>query len=253
MGAPGDIPEPLSRLGVRRHGAVEAAGWHVFEVDEIDSTNTVLAAAGDAVADRTVLAARHQTAGRGRLGRRWDAPPGANLLVSLLVRDVGDDPHQLTRALGIAAVDACRDVAAVSVQLKWPNDLVLGDAKLAGMLAERTDTGTVVGLGLNVAWAPPGAALLGRSVAVDDVLRAVLVAFGGLLADLPGADLAGRYRSRSATIGRIVRVELPDRHLVGRAVDVADDGRLVVLDDCGITHRLSVGDVVHLRPGVPPG
>ena len=112
------------------------------------STNADLLATALERSDRSVLVARHQTAGRGRLDRRWDAPPGANLLVSFLFRDVPSDRGELMRRIALAAVDACASVSGVDVTLKWPNDLMVGERKLAGVLAERHPEGpVVVGLG----------------------------------------------------------------------------------------------------------
>ena len=225
------------------------AQWHVTWVDETGSTNADLLSAGAAGApDRTVLAARHQTAGRGRLDRRWEAPPGANLLASILLRDVPVHPHETTQRVALAAAAACLAAAGATVTLKWPNDLLLGGEKLAGVLAQTGTSATgafvVVGIGLNVGWAPPGAALLGDGTKPAAVLDAMLTAFDAL-----PADIAPLYREHLATIGQEVRVELPgERFLVGRALDVEADGRLVVLDDCAITHRIDTGDVVHLRP-----
>ncbi len=210
------------------------------------STNTdLLAAAAAGAPDRTVLYTDHQSAGRGRLDRTWTAPPGTNLLVSILFRVVPDDPGDVTRRIGLAAVDAAQLTAGVTARLKWPNDVVVGDAKLAGILAQRGPEGeVVVGLGLNVGWAPHGGARLGGGVSPADVLRAVLAAYDGL-----PRDVGQRYRAALSTLGRKVRVELPgDAEIVGTAIDIEQDGRLVVIDTCGITHRLSVGDVVHLRP-----
>lgn len=218
-------------------------GWTVEHVAATGSTNADLLATAGTRPDRSVLVADHQTAGRGRLDRRWDAPPGANLLVSLLFHRVPDDPGELTRRVGLAAVDACRDVAGVAAVLKWPNDVLVGDHKLAGILAQRSATGAVVvGLGLNVRWAPEGAVRLGDDVAPLDVLSALLVAYD----DLP-ADVTARYRRALATLGRQVRIDLTDGPLAGTALDVDPDGRLVVLDHCGVTHRVDVGDVIHLR------
>jgi BirA family transcriptional regulator, biotin operon repressor / biotin---[acetyl-CoA-carboxylase] ligase len=189
--------------------------------------------------------ARHQTAGRGRLDRRWEAPAGANLLVSLLFRDVPAHPHQLTQRVALAAVSACTELAGVSPALKWPNDLLLDGRKLAGVLAQSGGSGpqyVVVGIGLNVGWAPEGAALLGTELDPVEVLNAMLAAYDRLPDDVTSA-----YRSALGTIGQSVRVELPGAEVVGRALDVLADGRLVVLDECGITHRLDTGDVVHLR------
>jgi BirA family transcriptional regulator, biotin operon repressor / biotin---[acetyl-CoA-carboxylase] ligase len=120
---------------------------------------------------------------------------------------------------------------------------VVDDAKLAGILAQRAPTGeVVVGLGLNVRWAPEGAALLGDHLAPATVLAAVLEAYDRL-----PSDIAQPYRERLHTLGRRVRVELPAGEVVGRATDVDPDGRLVLLDECGLTHRLDVGDIVHVR------
>jgi BirA family biotin operon repressor/biotin-[acetyl-CoA-carboxylase] ligase len=227
-------------------------GWHVRVVDETGSTNAdLLAAAAVGAPNRTVLAARHQTAGRGRLDRRWDAPPGANLLVSLLFTEVPEVPHELTQRVALAAVAAARSVASVDARLKWPNDVLVDDEKLAGVLAQGAfiegSRVVVVGIGLNVGWAPTGAARLGTGIDPLAVLAALLTEF-----DRFPADVWPTYREHLATIGRSVRVELaaggtPSR-VEGRALDVERDGRLVVLDDCGITHRFDVGDVVHLRP-----
>ena len=220
------------------------SAWAVEVVEETGSTNADLLATALERPDRSVLVARHQTAGKGRLDRRWDAPPGANLLVSFLFRDVPSDPGELMRRIALAAVDACASVAGVDVTLKWPNDLMVGERKLAGILAERHPEGpVVVGLGLNVGWAPDGAARLGEDVVPRDVLDALLVAFDAL-----PAETGPRYRQALSTLGRSVRVERVDDVVEGVAVDIEADGRLVVVDACAVTHRLAAGDVVHLRP-----
>jgi BirA family biotin operon repressor/biotin-[acetyl-CoA-carboxylase] ligase len=227
------------------------SGWHVSWAAETGSTNADLVAAGVAGApDRTVLAAGHQTAGRGRLDRQWDAPPGRNLLVSLLLRDVPTHRHELTQRVALAALTACRLVADVEPQLKWPNDVMLDGAKLAGVLAQ---TGTspqgefvVVGIGINAGWAPPAGARLGDAITPGRLLSVLLSSYDAL-----PVDITPLYRQHLATIGQEVRVELPgDKSVVGRAVSVEADGRLMVLDDCAISHRIDTGDVIHLRPVV---
>lgn len=220
------------------------AGWAVWHVARTGSTNADLLAAADDLPDRTVLVADHQTAGRGRLDRRWDAPPGTNLLASILFRTVPADPGALTRRLGVAVARAVTALGVDDVGLKWPNDVLVGDAKLAGILAQRAPSGAVVvGVGLNVGWAPEGAARLGDAHRPAAVLRDVLTALDAL-----PDDITDEYRRRLVTLGRRVRVERPADALVGTAVDVDPDGRLVVLDECAITHRVDVGDVVHVRP-----
>lgn len=219
-------------------------GWHVEVLDEVGSTNDELVAREAAGApDHSVLATRHQTAGRGRLDRRWAAPPGTNLLVSILFRDVPAYPHELTWRVGLAARTACEAVAGVRPDLKWPNDLLLGGRKLAGVLSQAGRGFVVTGIGLNVGWAPAEAALLGDEHDPLGVLAALLAAL-----DAQPAEIFEVYHDALATIGRDLRVELPGGENVhGRAIDVDCDGRLVVLDQCGLTHRYDVADIVHIR------
>ncbi len=222
--------------------------FRVRVVDETGSTNADLVAAGLAGEPHgAVVVARHQTAGRGRLDRRWDAPPGTNLLVSVLFRDGIDPLHAVTQRVGVAAAIACEGVAGVVVSLKWPNDLLVDGRKLGGILAEARPGFVVVGLGLNVGWAPPGAARLGDGVDPPAVLDALLDALAEVWA-WDGASAWAAYRERLSTLGRAVRVELPQaRVLEGIATDVEPDGRLVVRDAAGATHRVDSGDVIHLR------
>ena len=230
------------------------ATWLITIVDETGSTNDdLLASAAAGAPDRSVLMARHQTDGRGRLDRRWVAPPGANLLVSMLFRDVPEHRHELTQRVALAAAEACREVAGITPTLKWPNDLLSDGRKLAGVLAQSGGRSAgpagdlnpgyvVVGIGLNVGWAPDGAALLGDGIDPAVVLDHMLAAYDRL-----PPEIHELYRASLGTIGQSVRVELPGSAVFGRALDVMPDGRLVVLDECGITHRFDTGDVVHLR------
>jgi BirA family biotin operon repressor/biotin-[acetyl-CoA-carboxylase] ligase len=221
----------------------DQSGWLVSVVDETGSTNAdLLRAASAGAADRTVLVARHQTAGRGRLDRRWDAPPGLNLLLSILFRNVPTVPHMLTQRVAVAAVKACERAARVKASLKWPNDLVIDGKKLAGILAQAECGVVVVGVGINVGWAPTGAARLGHGIDPLHVLRELLVSYD----ELP-VDPWSLYREHMTTIGRRVSVEMAGTTIAGRALDVERDGRLLVVDDAGVKHRFDVGDVVHLR------
>jgi BirA family biotin operon repressor/biotin-[acetyl-CoA-carboxylase] ligase len=219
------------------------SGWHVEHVPEIGSTNTALLAAAATLPDRSVLYADHQTAGRGRLDRRWDAPPRRNLLASFLFHVVPDPPIELTWRIGLAAIDACRATTGAEATLKWPNDVLMAERKLAGILAQRGAAGeVVVGLGLNVGWAPADGARLGDGIEPAAALAAVLTAFDAL-----PAHIAPRYRAALGTLGRHVRVELPNETIEGTATDVGPDGRLVVRDERGVAHRVDAGDVIHLR------
>ena len=243
--------------------------WQVRWFDEVDSTNAyLLGQAREGGPDGLVAVADHQTAGRGRLDRRWESPPGANLLASVLLRPRCDptDLHLCTTAVALAGADACQEVAGVEAVLKWPNDLLAGGAKLAGVLAEAEFTGgslaaVVVGIGINVAWpGPPGAGgtclddeggmtqPVDRRVLLDHLLEAVAKR-RPLLDDPAGRSvLADELRRRCATIGQQVRVAVASGELIGRALTVDDAGYLVVETSGGI-RLVTAGDVVHLRPG----
>jgi len=240
--------------------------WDVRRFEEIDSTNAYLlrqARSGDP--EGTVAVADHQSAGRGRMDRRWESPAGASLLASVLFRPDFDpsELHLCTVSVALAAAEACRRVAGVGAVVKWPNDLLVGEAKLAGVLAEAefepASCAVVVGLGLNVDWpGPPGVAgtclndLSSTPVDRDVLLVALLDALTGrraLLDTAPGRrEVAAELRHRCATLGQRVRVELAAEAVVGVAVEVDDAGHLVVQTATG-PRTVSAGDVVHLRPG----
>jgi BirA family biotin operon repressor/biotin-[acetyl-CoA-carboxylase] ligase len=246
-------------------------------VPETGSTNAdLLAEAASGAPEGVVLVADHQVAGRGRLDRSWAAPPGASLLVSVLLRPRIDpaDAFTVTAAGAVAACQACSEVAACFPGIKWPNDLVIvaGDRfagrKLAGILAESVVTdgrvsAVVLGLGVNVNWAgrlPPELAetaasldeVVGHPVDREALLVSWLRHLDGWLDELGSpegrAALAARVRELSATLGRRVRVHLPEGEMEGLAVDITHAGHLLVHPD-GREEPLevTVGDVVHLR------
>lgn len=238
----------------------QSENWHIRRVSETGSTNADLLAEGaNGAPDRTVLRADFQSAGRGRLDRSWEAPRGANLLVSLLLRTVPEQMHILTQAVALAAAHVARTVCGVDVVMKWPNDLLVGNEKVAGILAQAAPTNSdgvtpfvVVGLGLNIEWAPPGATSLSSSgwttsVSPDEFLLLMLPQLDTLLA-MSADELHGEYVSQLGTLGMRVRAQMPHGDdIVGRAMSVEQDGRLVILDECGHTHRIDTADVVHLR------
>ncbi len=248
----------------------------VREYAEVDSTNRVAADLVRAGAgEGLVVVADHQTAGRGRRGRSWEAPPASSLLVSVVLRPSvdhalgpcgpvsGAPAHLVTVACALAAAEACADVAGFAPGLKWPNDLVVGERKLGGVLAEVPLPGlAVVGLGLNVRWPGPMPAHLqpivvtaesvaGRPLDTRELLDAYLVRLETRCGDLADAAavvaMMSDYRRRCVTLGRDVRIELPGgRSWAGAATEVHDDGSLEVSCDAG-SRRVTAGDVVHLR------
>jgi BirA family biotin operon repressor/biotin-[acetyl-CoA-carboxylase] ligase len=224
----------------------------------IDSTNRLVTdrAAGGAP-EGLVVTAEVQTAGRGRLDRSWEAEAGSALLVSVLVRPA-DLPVSrwflVGVAAGVAAREACQQVGGFVPDLKWPNDLLVGERKLAGILAEATGTAAVVGMGLNVHGAPPGAAwadqAAGRRLDRAALLAAWLRGFDRRLGRWD--ELLAAYRQACATLGQDVIVEHGNGRLVGRAEAIDDDGRLVLHLADGTRVAVTAGDVIHVRPAPAP-
>lgn len=182
----------------------------------------------------TVVIADHQSAGRGRLGRSWKCPPGSALLASFVL------PLRSLASLraGVAAAQAC----GPGTRLKWPNDVLLGGRKLAGIVVEARGEHCIVGIGVNLTWAPPGAAMLGAEVERDDLLDRLLAALQRWFAETD-RDALEAWRERSDTIGRRVRVELPRETFDGVAEDIAANGSLIVSG-----RIVAAGDVIHLLP-----
>lgn len=227
-----------------------------------------------------VLVAESQTAGRGRMGRTWVSEPGAALTFSVLLRPVPVPAARrgwLPLLTGVAVASAVRDVSGVAAVLKWPNDVLVGSRKLAGILAEQAGDLVVIGIGLNVATSLdalpssrgglPATSLLveGASVSREAVLAGILrelerryVAFRDDPSPGGRGDLLAEYRGLCDTLGRSVRVELPGgRVLAGVAEDVDADGRLLVAPSPGGAPPtpVSAGDVIHvrlLRPALAP-
>ncbi|TME57040.1 MAG: biotin--[acetyl-CoA-carboxylase] ligase [Chloroflexi bacterium] len=165
----------------------------------------------------SVVVADHQTAGRGRLSHRWEAPPGTALLVSFVLRP---DPH-LSLAVGVAAAEAC----GKDVRLKWPNDLLLSGRKVGGILIESSASKAICGIGINLTWAPDGAARLDESR--DQLLDRLRPAVEHW-ASAPATQVIARWRDLSDTIGKKVRIEVGDRVVEGTASDIDATGSLVV-------------------------
>ena len=249
-----------------------ACDFEVRRFAELGSTNTYLLEQARAGAPEGVVAvADHQTEGRGRLGRSWEAPPGGSLLVSVLLRPTlgPGDLHLCPALVALAAVEACGQVAGVHPSVKWPNDLLIDGRKVAGVLAEADpdapggDPGAVavvVGLGCNLSWPGPDPkrstsldAAAGRPVDGERLLATLLngvAARRRALDSAPGrSSLAGELEARCETVGQEVRVDLARSSFVGKAVGLTSSGHLVVETTEG-PRTVAAGDVVHLRsPG----
>ncbi|MFF9334808.1 biotin--[acetyl-CoA-carboxylase] ligase [Streptomyces albogriseolus] len=269
---------PLNAAAVRRALVREGSLWREVDVvQRTGSTNSdlVARAAEGGLQEGVVLVAEEQTAARGRLDRQWVAPARSGLFFSVLLRPGDGVPMErwgwLPLLTGVAVATGLARAGGVDTALKWPNDLLVTvggeERKAGGILAEATgDGGVVVGVGVNVSLRAdelpvPTAGSLALAGAVstdrDPLLRAVLRgledwygrwrAAGG---DAGACGLQEAYAAGCATLGRVVRAELPgDRALVGEAVAVDGDGRLILATEAGVQEPVGAGDIVHLLAG----
>lgn len=249
------------------------------ELPSSSSTNTELSVRADleGLGDLTVILTRYQSAGRGRLGRSWTAPPGASIACSVLLRprlpDGSPPPPErlgwIPVIAGIAMAQAVRSALPErEVGFKWPNDVLVDGRKICGILSELlpSGTGVVVGAGINTRMRPeelpvPTATSLSvEGLPVDDALEDLVLAayleglrdrvarYLGAGADADASGIRTQARGACLTLGRAVRVELPDgAELRGTAVDLDADGRLVVAGEDGLSRSVAAGDVTHVR------
>lgn len=278
--------------------------WDVRRVSETGSTNADLSQlAQKGAPSGTVLVADYQTHGRGRHSRKWESPPGETLLFSILLRPACrvEDFGWLTQLAGLSICDVCRDFTGVEAWLKWPNDVLAREKKLAGILAEAifgkgADHALVLGVGFNINWPKsaetaiasasqfrfPATSLLDllasqaeaetqgaplaatRSPATQSpapqpldtmaVLDAFLGNFKLRLDQIEQPDwqqsLRAEVKCRSATIGQKVMVELKEKSILGKAVDISLTGALVLEPQDGSAGRrveIMAGDVIHAK------
>lgn len=267
---------PLNAAALRRGLVREGALWREVEVvQSTGSTNSDLVSrAGEGkVEEGAVLVAEEQTAARGRLDRRWTAPARSGLFFSVLLRPAEVPVARwgwLPLLTGVAVATGLSRAAGVDTALKWPNDVLVTvggeERKAGGILAERAgDDAVVIGVGINVSLRAdelpvPAAGSLALAGAVttdrDPLLRGMLRALEEWYGRWRAADgdagvcgLQETYAAGCATLGRRVRAELPgDRALVGEAVAVDGDGRLVLATESGVQEPVGAGDIIHLRP-----
>jgi BirA family biotin operon repressor/biotin-[acetyl-CoA-carboxylase] ligase len=249
-------------------GAVESGpfGRNIVYYERTGSTNDLARLlAKNHFPAGTLVVANEQTAGRGRMGRTWIAPPGTALLVSILFRPAipASQGYRLVMATGLAAAEACERAAGVKIGVKWPNDLQIDGLKLAGLLPESAIIGgrlghVIVGLGLNVnqTFEPTDplyetATSLKQATGRDFDRATLLAAIMGRLnawnqqvAD--GGALIEAWRERCVTLGQRVRIETPNDTVEGVAEDLDDAGGLVLRDDAGAVRTVSVGEATVL-------
>jgi len=261
---PDDLAEALSAAG-----ASLGPFARLRYVEEIDSTNDsalALALAGEP--EGTAVLADAQRAGRGRRGRSWHSPPGSGLYLSVVVHPPlgGEMVSLVTLAAGVAVARAVRTTTALPVDLKWPNDIVIGWPwrKLGGLLSEAATNGSrlvavVIGIGINRSHASYPRELVGRATDIESELgrpvdRAPLVVallgeMRAIMARLRAGDHEAigrewRVLGAAGLSRRPVRWRDGDVERRGRAVDIAADGALLVETGPGTLERVVAGEVI---------
>ena len=244
--------------------------WRGVEIrDSVDSTNSVLSrqAATSGVEPGTVLTAEQQTHGKGRSGRSWVTPSRAGIAVSVVLRPNAPMSRWswLSLLAGVCVSEAIAGACGVATQLKWPNDVLVGDrgAKVCGILAEVSAKSVVLGIGINVSLRRDelprdDTTSLGLEMDADPDRTGLLIAllqrlehWFGRWEDAGGdpedSGIAAQYRTRSHTLGNAVTATLPGGGAVrGMAMNVDDDGRLRINTAAGLV-EVAAGDVQRVR------
>lgn len=256
------------RLGEREIGAfLRKPRKNIYVYASIDSTNTQCKRlAMDGVADGTVVVAEEQTAGRGRKGRSFQSPQGLGLYLSILWRPQCE-PEKLLPLTSLAAVAVCRAIERVTgeqADIKWPNDLLLRDKKIAGILTEMALEGesgqidyVVLGIGINVHHAPGDFtedvaamassldAVIGRAVSRPQLAAALIEELDVLRYEVMGRPemYLDEYRQRCVTVGRTVQLLRGEERLAAQAIDVDEQFGLIVRHEDGAQETIRSGEV----------
>ena len=236
--------------------------------DSLGSTNDeALAWAANDAPDMSLVIADEQTAGRGRLDRKWITPAGTALAFSLIFRPAADEKENLSRVVGWAALAVVEVLKTFGIdpQIKWPNDVLINGKKVAGILTESVWSGddvdcVVTGIGINVMKdsVPPADQLTFQATSLEDeienvpkreqILFQVLAALIDLRPLLPTEELLERWTKKLAFVGQEIQVESVDRPaLVGRITGLETNGSLQIVDNQDRSMTVQFGDV-RLRP-----
>ena len=257
-----NTPDLMSPDEIKRGLETEILGSEIISYAETGSTNDValdLAASG--AQEGTLVVAESQTRGRGRRNRQWLSPTGTSILASLILRPpiMVHEARSITLTSAAAVAQAIRNVTQIPASIKWPNDVVIGDRKVSGVLTEmRTEKKwvnfLVVGIGVTVNIprkrlpaeiidaATSLSAELGHNISRIALLQEILHQLEPRymkVKERKTDTLAAEWRNLLATIGRQVRITLPRRIVSGRAVDIDETGALLVRTDTGKIQRIT--------------
>jgi len=259
------VDEPIQPELLKKRLAHCLFSSHIHYYRSIHSTNAVAKdLAGRGAPEGTLVVTEEQTAGRGRRGKSWVSPAGANLLFTVLLRPAmeGDRVFVLTMVLALAGVQALKKVASVKTMIKWPNDLYVGTRKLAGVLTEFAVRGkqvdwAVLGMGMNVGWHPespeqggvPATSLLkekGQRISRNELLGEILSKFDGLYREVAVGNMKALYEEwnrNCLVLGKAVVVASEKERIEGKALRIDDCGALILEDAQGNQRRILTGDV----------
>lgn len=264
------IKSPALSIDRIKAGVKGIMGRKIFFYETIDSTNTAAAAlAGEGEEEGAVVVADSQSKGRGRLGRSWLSPPGVNIYMSILLKPemVAKDATLITIMAAVGCTIALRKVTGLDITIKWPNDLMVSEKKLGGILTEtrvvcKRMEYAITGIGVNVnmdADALPDIVKeaatsikmeTGKSFSRTEVIREVLNEIDdwyNILRKKRYSELLSQWKHLTSTLGRNVQVVLGKETLQGQAESINDEGMLVLRLPSGASRVVQCGDLTLLR------
>lgn len=238
-------------------------GDRIIRLESVDSTNRYARdLLRESPAEGSVIVAEIQTAGRGRMDRRWISAPAQNVLATVIVyppREL-EEWGGLPLLAGLAVTDAVRELSSIDAHVKWPNDVLVGNRKLSGILVESGRQGdrswAILGIGVNVnqvqfegeyRLAPTSMTLeAGRTFDTEEVLTALcrrLDALYALWCSQGNAPILGGWKNATRFLGKRIVAEEGSSRREGRALDLGHDGSLIIEFDNGVREHFFAGDV----------
>ncbi|MCX5701757.1 MAG: biotin--[acetyl-CoA-carboxylase] ligase [Candidatus Omnitrophica bacterium] len=259
-------PDRLFPSEISRHLNTKFIGEKIYYFDSVPSTMDIaqqLSMKG--AAEGTLVLAETQTKGRGRLGREWNSPKCKGIYMSLILRpqiQPGLAP-MLTLLSAVSVCEAIREIAGLDIQIKWPNDIVMHSKKLGGILTELSAEMdevrfVIIGIGLNVnndkkALLPSAASLkdikkeeINRIELLQEILRRLETNYL-IFQKKDSQPIIEKWRDYNITLGRRIKVLYHRKHIEAEAVDIDNDGGLLIRNDSGLIQKITAGDIVHCR------
>ncbi|RJO64507.1 MAG: biotin--[acetyl-CoA-carboxylase] ligase [Candidatus Omnitrophota bacterium] len=260
------IPDRLFPQEVHEGLHTHCIGKKIYYFDKLSSTMDEAMRLGfENAPEGTVVIAESQGCGRGRMGRQWVSPKYKGIYLSLIVKPniIPSQTPLLTLMTAVCVCEAIRQTTGLEAQIKWPNDILLAHRKVSGILTElKAELDAVsfvlIGIGLNVnserSVLPEGATSLKEQLkgavnrlALLKYLLQSLEDYYFLFKKEGPEPILARWRSYALTLGKRVKVMYQRRHVEGEALDIDDDGGLLIRNDAGLIDKVTAGDVIHCR------